>query len=180
MRTQFLPTPVLPSINNLRGRQCRLNLETLGVSCHADWNTSCHTLNVCTTFICQRHKSSFSDRLNEFHLPSYRRDCQHTRRDFKSFAISAKSIYPIKDSCSWNVVCLQCQTGIVNGVESLTGHGFCKECLDENIKTAKSVCKEAGCGSCRAPIGDHEPWHPIFATSLNTQWRKELTTLWVV
>ena len=62
------------------------------------------------------------------------------------------------------MVCLQCQTGIVDGGESLTGHGFCKECLDENIKTARSVCKEAGCGSCRAPIGDHEPWHPIFAT----------------
>ena len=61
-------------------------------------------------------------------------------------------------------MCLQCQTEIVNGVEALTGHGFCKECLDENFKTARSVYKEASCGSCRAPIGDHEP-HPIFATS---------------
>ena len=60
-------------------------------------------------------------------------------------------------------MCLQCQTEIVNGVEALTGHGFCKECLDENVKTERSVYKEAGCGSCRAPIGDHEP-HPIFAT----------------
>ncbi|KIJ95133.1 hypothetical protein K443DRAFT_338018 [Laccaria amethystina LaAM-08-1] len=43
------------------------------------------------------------------------------------------------------------------------GHGFCKECLDGNVKTARSVYKEASCGSCRALIGDHEP-HPIFAT----------------
>lgn len=43
------------------------------------------------------------------------------------------------------------------------GHGFCKECLDENARTARSVDNEASCGSCRAIIGDHEP-HPIFAT----------------
>lgn len=60
-------------------------------------------------------------------------------------------------------VCLQHQTEISNGVEAFTGHGFCKECLDENVKTARSEYKEASCGSCRALIGDHEP-HPIFAT----------------
>ena len=60
-------------------------------------------------------------------------------------------------------VCLQCQTEFVDRVEAFTGHGFCKECLDKNVKTARSVYKEASCGSCRALIGDHEP-HPIFAT----------------
>jgi len=60
-------------------------------------------------------------------------------------------------------VYLQYQTEIVNGVEAFTGHGFCKECLDENARTARSIYNEASCGSCRAPTGDHEP-HPIFAT----------------
>ena len=60
-------------------------------------------------------------------------------------------------------VYLQCQTEIVDRVEAFTGHGFCKKCLDEKFKTARSVYKEAGCGSRRAPVGDQEP-HPIFVT----------------
>ena len=109
----ILPKLALPWSINISAS----TLERLRMSCHADWNASCHTLNVRTFglhFYCLHHKSSFSDRLNEFHLHSYRRDCQDTCRDFRSFAISAKSIYPIKATSKTLVLEMWCVSSMSN------------------------------------------------------------------
>ena len=57
---------------------------------------------VCTTFIVH----AINRHLATWHLQRkrYRRDCQVPCQDFRSFAISAKSNYPFKESCSWKIL----------------------------------------------------------------------------
>ena len=134
----------------------RLNLRTFGLH-----------------FYCLHHKSSFS----EFHLHSYRRDCQDTCRDFRSFAISAKSIYPFKESCSWNVVCVF-YVKLTSLIELRHSQDMASV---KNVWTRMSKPQDL---FIKKPVVVHVgrslaiTSHTLYSLlSRSTRWRKELTTL---